>query len=160
VGHAPSSRSTVARDRGRNQACRRTAVSRRAYKPRTSPYSFQGLGEPGLEILARVQEEFDLPVITEAIDQGVGASGGQVRRLHPDRRAQHAELRAAESRRTRAKTGAAQARHGGDLEELLLSANIMSEGNYNVILCERGVRTFADHTRNTLDLSWSPQSRE
>ena len=128
-----------------------------AYKPRTSPYSFQGLGERGLEILARVRDEFDLPVITEAIDNEslalvekyadciqIGARNMQNFSL----------LRVAGRARVPVllKRGMS-----ATLEELLLSAEyIMSEGNYNVILCERGVRTFADHTRNTLDLSVVP----
>ena len=128
-----------------------------AYKPRTSPYSFQGLGEPGLEILARVREEFDLPIVTEAIDHDslqlvdkyadciqIGARNMQ----------NFALLKSA----GRAKKPVLLKRGmSATLEELLLSAEyIMSEGNYNVILCERGVRTFADHTRNTLDLSVVP----
>jgi 3-deoxy-7-phosphoheptulonate synthase len=128
-----------------------------AYKPRTSPYSFQGLGERGLEILARVREEFDLPIVTEAIDDEslklvdqyadciqIGA-----------RNMQNFSLLKAAGRAKKAvllKRGMS-----ATLEELLLSAEyIMSEGNYNVILCERGVRTFSDHTRNTLDLSIVP----
>ncbi len=128
-----------------------------AYKPRTSPYSFQGLGERGLEILARVREEFDLPIVTEAIDEEslklvvqyadciqIGARNMQ----------NFALLKAAGRTRTPVllKRGMS-----ATLEELLLSAEyVMSEGNYAVILCERGVRTFADHTRNTLDLSIVP----
>jgi 3-deoxy-7-phosphoheptulonate synthase len=128
-----------------------------AYKPRTSPYSFQGLGEPGLEILARVREEFDLPIITEAIDNEtldlveqyadciqIGARNMQNFSL----------LKAAGRAR---KPVLLKRGMSATLEELLLSAEyIMSEGNYKVILCERGVRTFADHTRNTLDLSVVP----
>ena len=128
-----------------------------AYKPRTSPYSFQGLGEPALQILARVREEFDLPIVTEAIDDEslklveqyadciqIGARNMQ----------NFALLKSAGRMRTPVllKRGMS-----ATLEELLLSAEyIMSEGNYKVILCERGVRTFADHTRNTLDLSVVP----
>ena len=128
-----------------------------AYKPRTSPYSFQGLGEEGLEILARVREEFELPIITEAIDETslhlieqyadciqIGARNMQ----------NFALLRSAgrSKKPVLLKRGMA-----ATLEELLLSAEyVMSEGNYGVILCERGVRTFADHTRNTLDLSVVP----
>ncbi|MDQ6801109.1 MAG: 3-deoxy-7-phosphoheptulonate synthase [Acidobacteriota bacterium] len=128
-----------------------------AYKPRTSPYSFQGLGEPGLEILARVREEFDIPVITEAIDQDS---------LHlVDRYADCIQIGARNMQNFALLKVAGRARKpvllkrgmSATLEELLLSAEyIMSEGNYNVILCERGVRTFADHTRNTLDLSVVP----
>ena len=128
-----------------------------AYKPRTSPYSFQGLGEPGLQILARVREEFDLPIVTEAIDHEslqlvdqyadciqIGARNMQnFALLKSAGRAQKPVL---------LKRGMS-----ATVEELLLSAEyIMAEGNYNVILCERGVRTFADHTRNTLDLSVVP----
>jgi 3-deoxy-7-phosphoheptulonate synthase len=128
-----------------------------AYKPRTSPYSFQGLGEPGLEILARVREEFDLPIVTEAIDE----SSLKLIEQYADciqigaRNMQNFSLLkvAGKSRKpVLLKRGMS-----ATLEELLLSAEyIMSEGNYNVMLCERGVRTFADHTRNTLDLSIVP----
>ncbi len=128
-----------------------------AYKPRTSPYSFQGLGEEALEILARVREEFDIPIITEAVDHEslklveqyadciqIGARNMQNFSLLKEAgRARKPVL---------LKRGMA-----ATLEELLLSAEyLMSEGNYNVMLCERGVRTFADHTRNTLDLSVIP----
>ncbi len=128
-----------------------------AYKPRTSPYSFQGLGEQGLEILARVREEFDLPIVTEAIDEPtlklveqyadciqIGARNMQNFSL----------LKTAGRSR---KPVLLKRGMSATLEELLLSAEyIMSEGNYNVILCERGVRTFSDHTRNTVDLSIVP----
>ncbi|HEU4522628.1 MAG TPA: 3-deoxy-7-phosphoheptulonate synthase [Thermoanaerobaculia bacterium] len=128
-----------------------------AFKPRTSPYSFQGLGEAGLEILARVREEFDLPVVTEAVDETslklveqyadciqIGARNMQNFML----------LKAAGRAR---KPVLLKRGMSATLEELLLSAEyIMSGGNYNVMLCERGVRTFADHTRNTLDLSIVP----
>jgi 3-deoxy-7-phosphoheptulonate synthase len=128
-----------------------------AYKPRTSPYSFQGLGEPGLEILARVREEFDLPIITEAIDH-------ESLQL-VDRYADCIQIGARNMQNFALLKSAGRARKpvllkrgmSATLEELLLSAEyIMSEGNYNVIFCERGVRTFADHTRNTLDLSVVP----
>ena len=128
-----------------------------AYKPRTSPYSFQGLGEKGLEILARVREEFDLPVITEAIDE---ESLRQVIQY-----ADCIQIGARNMQNFSLLKAAGRARKpvllkrgmSATLEELLLSAEyIMSEGNYNVMLCERGVRTFADHTRNTLDLSVVP----
>jgi len=128
-----------------------------AYKPRTSPYSFQGLGEPGLEILARVREEFDLPVITEAIDheslQLVDQYGDCIQ-IGARNMQNFALLKSAGRAR---KPVLLKRGMSATLEELLLSAEyIMSEGNYNVILCERGVRTFADHTRNTLDLSVVP----
>jgi 3-deoxy-7-phosphoheptulonate synthase len=128
-----------------------------AYKPRTSPYSFQGLGERGLEILARVREEFDLPVVTEAIDNESLAL--------VEKYADCIQIGARNMQNFSLLKVAGRARvpvllkrgMSATLEELLLSAEyIMSEGNYNVILCERGVRTFADHTRNTLDLSVVP----
>jgi 3-deoxy-7-phosphoheptulonate synthase len=128
-----------------------------AYKPRTSPYSFQGLGEQGLEILARVREEFDLPIVTEAIDH-------ESLQL-VDRYADCIQIGARNMQNFSLLKEAGRARKpvllkrgmSATLEELLLSAEyIMSEGNYNVILCERGVRTFADHTRNTVDLSVVP----
>jgi len=128
-----------------------------AYKPRTSPYSFQGLGEPALEILAQVREEFDLPIVTEAIDHE------SVQLV--DKYADCIQIGARNMQNFALLKSAGRARKpvllkrgmSATLEELLLSAEyIMSEGNYNVILCERGVRTFADHTRNTLDLSVVP----
>jgi 3-deoxy-7-phosphoheptulonate synthase len=128
-----------------------------AYKPRTSPYSFQGLGEKGLEILAIVREEFDLPIVTEAIDNESLALVEQ----YADciqigaRNMQNFSLLKVAGRSR--KPVLLKRGMSATLEELLLSAEyIMSEGNYNVILCERGVRTFADHTRNTVDLSVVP----
>jgi 3-deoxy-7-phosphoheptulonate synthase len=128
-----------------------------AYKPRTSPYSFQGLGEQALEILARVREEFDIPIVTEAVDH----ESLQLVEQYADciqigaRNMQNFSLLKSAGRARKPvllKRGMA-----ATLEELLLSAEyLMSEGNYAVILCERGVRTFADHTRNTLDLSVVP----
>ncbi len=128
-----------------------------AYKPRTSPYSFQGLGEEGLKIMAEVRERFGLKIVTEAIDNEsldlveeyadiiqIGARNMQNFSLL--RRAGKAK------KPVLLKRGMA-----ATLEEFLMAAEyLMSEGNYNVILCERGVRTFADHTRNTLDLSVVP----
>ncbi len=128
-----------------------------AYKPRTSPYSFQGLGERGLEILARVREEFDLPVVTEAIDEEslkLVAQYADCIQIGARNMQNFSLLRSAGKAK---KPVLLKRGMSATLEELLLSAEyIMSEGNYNVILCERGVRTFADHTRNTLDLSVVP----
>jgi 3-deoxy-7-phosphoheptulonate synthase len=128
-----------------------------AYKPRTSPYSFQGLGEQALEILAKVREEFDLPIVTEAIDH----ESLQLVEQYADciqigaRNMQNFSLLRSAGRAR--KPVLLKRGMSATLEELLLSAEyIMSEGNYQVMLCERGVRTFADHTRNTLDLSVVP----
>lgn len=128
-----------------------------AYKPRTSPYSFQGLGEQALEFMARVREEFDLPIVTEAIDEtslrlvSQYADAVQI----GARNMQNFSLLKAAGRQP--KPVVLKRGMSATLEELLLSAEyIMSEGNAQVILVERGVRTFVDHTRNTLDLSVVP----
>jgi 3-deoxy-7-phosphoheptulonate synthase len=128
-----------------------------AYKPRTSPYSFQGLGEPGLKILAEVRERFGLGIVTEAIDNeslDLVEKFADVIQIGA-RNMQNFSLlkRAGRSRKpVLLKRGMS-----ATLDEFLMAAEyVLSEGNYNVILCERGVRTFSDHTRNTLDLSAIP----
>jgi 3-deoxy-7-phosphoheptulonate synthase len=128
-----------------------------AYKPRTSPYSFQGLGEEGLRILAEVRQRWGMRIVTEAIDH----ESLELVEEYADviqigaRNMQNFSLlkRAGRARKpVLLKRGMA-----ATLEEFLMAAEyVMCEGNYNVILCERGVRTFADHTRNTLDLSVVP----
>jgi len=128
-----------------------------AYKPRTSPYSFQGLAEEGLKILAEVRSEFGLKIVTEAVDN---ESLDKVEEYADviqigARNMQNFSLlkRAGKARKPiLLKRGLS-----ATLDEFLMAAEyILSEGNYEVILCERGVRTFADHTRNTLDLSVVP----
>jgi 3-deoxy-7-phosphoheptulonate synthase len=128
-----------------------------AYKPRTSPYAFQGLGEAGLKIMAEIRTAFGLRIVTEALDN---ESLDLVERYADviqigARNMQNFSLlkRAGRTRKpVLLKRGMA-----ATLEELLMAAEyVMSEGNYQVALCERGVRTFADHTRNTLDLSIIP----
>src|SRR5712692_3879594 len=128
-----------------------------AYKPRTSPYSFQGLGEPGLQILAEVRERFGLGIVTEAVDHeslDLVEQYADVIQIGA-RNMQNFSLlkRAGRSRKpVLLKRGMS-----ATLDEFLMAAEyILSEGNYNVILCERGVRTFSDFTRNTLDLSVIP----
>jgi 3-deoxy-7-phosphoheptulonate synthase len=128
-----------------------------AFKPRTSPYSFQGLGEEGLEILAEVREQFGLAVVTETIDP----ENCDLVERYADvlqvgaRNMQNFSLLKRVGRSSKPvllKRGLS-----ATLDEFLMAAEyILSEGNYNVILCERGVRTFVDHTRNTLDLSVIP----
>jgi 3-deoxy-7-phosphoheptulonate synthase len=128
-----------------------------AYKPRTSPYSFQGLGDEALRIMSEIRDQYGLKIITEAIDNEsldlveeyadmiqIGARNMQNFSLLK---------RAGRARKpVLLKRGMS-----ATLEEFLMAAEyILSEGNYNVALCERGVRTFADHTRNTLDLSLVP----
>ncbi len=128
-----------------------------AYKPRTSPYSFQGLGEDGLKIMAEVRERFGLLIVTEAVDYESLELVDQYADMIQigARNMQNFSLlkRAGRARKpVLLKRGIS-----ATLEEFLMAAEyIMSEGNYNIVLCERGVRTFADHTRNTLDLSVVP----
>jgi 3-deoxy-7-phosphoheptulonate synthase len=131
-----------------------------AFKPRTSPYAFQGLGEEGLKILAEVREAYGLKIVTEALDEAgvdmverygdmiqIGARNMQNFSLL--RRAGRSKLPILLKRGLAA-----------TLDEWLLAAEyIMAEGNYNVVLCERGIRTFAQHTRNTLDLAAVPAVR-
>jgi 3-deoxy-7-phosphoheptulonate synthase len=131
-----------------------------AFKPRTSPYAFQGLGEEGLKILTEVREAYGLKIVTEALDE----SGVDLVERYGDmiqigaRNMQNYTLlkRAGRSHLpVLLKRGLAAM-----LDEWLLAAEyIMAEGNYNVVLCERGVRTFAQHTRNTLDLAAIPAVR-
>src|SRR6267143_384166 len=128
-----------------------------AYKPRTSPYSFQGMGEPGLKILAKVREKFGFGIITEAIDNeslDLVEEYADVIQIGARNMQNFSLLK----RAGRAKKPVLLKRGmSATLEEFFMAAEyVMSEGNYNVVLCERGVRTFADHTRNTLDLSIVP----
>jgi 3-deoxy-7-phosphoheptulonate synthase len=131
-----------------------------AYKPRTSPYAFQGLGEEGLRILTEVREAYGLKIVTEALDEAgvdlverygdmiqIGARNMQNFSLL--RRAGKARLPVLLKRGLSA-----------TLDEWLLAAEyVMAEGNYQVVLCERGIRTFAQHTRNTMDLAAIPAVR-
>ncbi|HSL54155.1 MAG TPA: 3-deoxy-7-phosphoheptulonate synthase [Pyrinomonadaceae bacterium] len=131
-----------------------------AYKPRTSPYAFQGLGEEGLRILADIREAYGLKIVTEALDEAgvdlverygdmiqIGARNMQNFSLL--RRAGKARIPVLLKRGLSA-----------TLDEWLLAAEyIMAEGNYQIVLCERGIRTFAQHTRNTLDLAAIPAVR-
>jgi 3-deoxy-7-phosphoheptulonate synthase len=128
-----------------------------AYKPRTSPYAFQGLGEEALRIMAQIRERYGLRIITEAIDNEtleLVAEWADVIQIGARNMQNFSLLKKAGKLR---KPVLLKRGLSATLEEFLMSAEyIMSEGNYQVILCERGVRTFADHTRNTLDLSIVP----
>lgn len=132
-----------------------------AFKPRTSPYSFQGLGQEGLVILDKVRKETGMLIVTEATDHTnieaveeyadiiqIGARNMQNYSLL--RRAGHSS-----------KPILLKRSFASTIDELLMSAEyIMSEGNSQVILCERGIRTFANNTRNTLDLSAIPTIKQ
>jgi len=128
-----------------------------AYKPRTSPYSFQGMALDGLKILAEIRERFGLKIVTEAIDNetlDLVEEYADVIQIGARNMQNFSLLKRAGRAR---KPVLLKRGMSATLEEFLMAAEyVMSEGNYNVILCERGVRTFADHTRNTLDLSLIP----
>jgi 3-deoxy-7-phosphoheptulonate synthase len=131
-----------------------------AFKPRTSPYSFSGLGKDALKILSEIREQFGLKIVSEALDEAnvdlvekyvdmiqIGARNMQNFTLL--RRVGRSKLPVLLKRGMAA-----------TLEEWLLAAEyVMAEGNYQIVLCERGVRTFAQHTRNTLDLAAVPAVR-
>jgi 3-deoxy-7-phosphoheptulonate synthase len=128
-----------------------------AFKPRTSPYSFQGLGEEGLELLAKAREATGLAIVTEALDP----DGADLVAQYTDivqigaRNMQNYPLL-----RRAGRTGKPVLLKRGmsaTIEEFLLAAEyVLAEGNPNVILCERGVRSFDTHTRNVLDLAAIP----
>jgi 3-deoxy-7-phosphoheptulonate synthase len=128
-----------------------------AYKPRTSPYSFQGLGEQALQIMSEIRDQFGMKIVTEAIDHEtleLVEEYADVIQIGARNMQNFSLLRRAGKSK---KPVLLKRGMSATLEEFLMAAEyIMSEGNYNVALCERGVRTFADHTRNTLDLSLIP----
>src|ERR1044071_7967398 len=131
-----------------------------ACKPRTSPYAFQGLGDEGWKILSEVRENFGLKIVAEALDEP-----------SVDQAEEHADIIQIGARNMQNFSllrRAGRSKHpvllkrgmAAMLDEWLLAAEyIMAEGNYAVVLCERGVRTFAQHTRNTLDLAAIPAVR-
>ena len=134
-----------------------TALRGGAFKPRTSPYSFQGLGEEGLRYLAEAREQTGLPIVTEVMEPAlvplvcdyadvlqIGARNMQnYALLHAVGKAQHTVL---------LKRGMSST-----MEELLMAAEyILSHGNTRVMLCERGIRTYETYTRNTFDINAIP----
>jgi 3-deoxy-7-phosphoheptulonate synthase len=128
-----------------------------AYKPRTSPYSFQGLGLPGLKILEKVRKLYGFGIVTEAIDNeslDLVEEYADVIQIGARNMQNFSLLK----RAGRAKKPVLLKRGmSATLDEFLMAAEyILSEGNYNVMLCERGVRTFSDFSRNTLDLAVIP----
>ena len=128
-----------------------------AYKPRTSPYAFQWLGLEALKIMSEVREKFGLRIVTEALDTetlDLVAEWADVIQIGARNMQNFSLLKKAGRLR---KPVLIKRGMSATLEELLMAAEyVMSEGNYEVILCERGVRTFSDHARNTLDLSIVP----
>ncbi|MFC1953340.1 3-deoxy-7-phosphoheptulonate synthase [Chloroflexota bacterium] len=132
-----------------------------AFKPRTSPYSFQGLGEEGLRILAKVRNETGLKIVTEATDTEnlkMVEEYADIIQIGARNMQNYSLLRLAGqiTKPILLKRG-----FSATIDELLMSAEyIMSEGNKQIILCERGIRTFSDNTRSTLDLSSIPSIKE
>ncbi len=132
-----------------------------AFKPRTSPYSFQGLGEEGLKLLAQVGKEIGLAVVTEVMSVNqIDLVGKYTDIFQVGARNMQNFALLKELGKTK-KPILLKRGMSATLEELLLSAEyILSQGNYEVILCERGIRTFENYTRNTLDLSAVPALKE
>jgi 3-deoxy-7-phosphoheptulonate synthase len=132
-----------------------------AFKPRTSPYSFQGLEEEGLRLLAEARQKTGLPFITEVItptDVALVAEYADMLQIGARNMQNFALLK--EVGKTH-KPVLLKRGMANTLTELLMSAEyIMSQGNYSVVLCERGIRTFEDYTRNTCDLSAVPALKE
>ncbi len=130
------------------------------WKPRTSPYTFQGLGDKAWQILTKIRDTFGVKIVTEAVEEShvdLIEKYGDVIQIGARNMQNFSLLK----RAGRSKVPVLLKRGmAATLEEWLLAAEyIMAEGNYNVILCERGVRTFAQHTRNTLDLAAVPAIR-
>jgi 3-deoxy-7-phosphoheptulonate synthase len=132
-----------------------------AFKPRTSPYAFQGMGQQGLDILARVRRRTGIGIVTELMDTDNADAVEEAADIIQigTRNMQNFSLLRRVSRAAKPvllKRGLA-----ATLEEWLMAAEyVMAGGNYNVVLCERGVRTFSDHSRNTLDLSVIPPVKQ
>jgi 3-deoxy-7-phosphoheptulonate synthase len=131
-----------------------------AYKPRTSPYSYQGLGKAGLEILKKVREETGLLIVTEAMDQDslrLVAESADIIQIGARNMQNFSLLRCAG--RTKKPVLLKRGMYA-TLEEWLMAAEyLMAEGNPQVILCERGVRSIGEHARNLLDLAAVPAAR-
>ena len=132
-----------------------------AFKPRTSPYSFQGLEEEGLKLLAEAREKTGMPFVTEVItptDVTLVAEYADMLQIGARNMQNFALLKEVGKIK---KPILLKRGMSNTLKELLMSAEyIMSQGNYNVVLCERGIRTFEDYTRNTCDLSAVPALKE
>ena len=139
------------------QAAGATILRGGAYKPRTSPYAFQGLGERGLQILAEVRDETGLPVVTEVVgEQDVDTVAAYADMLQiGTRNAQNFPLLQAVG--AAGKPVLLKRGMNATIEEWLMAAEYIAQrGNLDIVLCERGIRTFETATRNTLDISAVP----
>jgi 3-deoxy-7-phosphoheptulonate synthase len=132
-----------------------------AFKPRTSPYAFQGMGSEGLKILSKVRKDTGIGIVTELMDTDNADAVEEAADIIQigTRNMQNFSLL---KRVAKAKKPVLLKRGmSATLEEWLMAAEyVMAGGNYNVVLCERGVRTFSDHSRNTLDLSVIPPAKK
>ncbi|MBI4228254.1 MAG: 3-deoxy-7-phosphoheptulonate synthase [Deltaproteobacteria bacterium] len=132
-----------------------------AFKPRTSPYTFQGLGEEGLKLLAKARELTGLPIVTEILDSedlDIVAEYSDMLQIGARNSQNYALLKRVgrSNKPVLLKRGMSTT-----INEFLMSAEyVLSEGNHNVILCERGIRTFETATRNTFDLNAIPVLKE
>ncbi len=132
-----------------------------AYKPRTSPYSFRGLGERGLRILAEVRERTGMPVVTEVLDTETVPLVGQYTDIFQIGTRNMQNFSLLERVGQTGKPVLLKRGMSATLRETLLAAEyIISNGSEDVVICERGIRTFASHSRNTLDLSLIPMWKE
>jgi 3-deoxy-7-phosphoheptulonate synthase len=132
-----------------------------AFKPRTSPYCFQGLGEQGLELLSKVRDQVGIGVVTEAMEPSLVKAVSEVADIIQvgSRNMQNFPLLRAVGKQP--KPVLLKRGMSATLEEWLAAAEyILAEGNPNVILCERGIRTFSRHSRHTLDLGVVPALKE
>ncbi|MFC1555544.1 3-deoxy-7-phosphoheptulonate synthase [candidate division KSB1 bacterium] len=131
------------------------------FKPRTSPYSFQGLGEEGLKILAETREQTGLPFVTEVLDietLPIVEQYADMLQIGTRNMQNYSLLRAVGNSK---KPVLLKRGISATLEELFMAAEyIMAGGNYNIVLCERGIRTFAQHSRFTLDISLIPTIKQ
>ncbi len=143
------------------KSCGAVALRAGAFKPRTSPYAFQGLEEEGLKILARAREETGLSVVTEVIAPEhveLVARYADVLQIGARNMQNFLLLKAAGEQQ---KPVLLKRGMSATIDELLLAGEyILSRGNHNVILCERGIRTFEDHTRNTLSIASVPAMQQ
>jgi 3-deoxy-7-phosphoheptulonate synthase len=143
------------------QAAGATLLRGGAFKPRTSPYAFQGLGEKGLRILADVREETGMPIVTEVVDAhdvGLVASYADMLQVGTRNMQNFALLQAVggAGRPVMLKRG-----FNATIEEWLMAAEYIAQrGNLDIVLCERGIRTFETATRNTLDISAVPVAQK
>ncbi|MBB6172529.1 3-deoxy-7-phosphoheptulonate synthase [Nocardiopsis mwathae] len=132
-----------------------------AYKPRTSPYAFQGLGEAGLKILAEVRDETGLPIVTEVVDAGdveLVASYADMLQIGTRNMQNFALLQAAGEA---GKPVLLKRGMSATIEEWLMAAEYIAQrGNLDIVLCERGIRTFEKATRNTLDIAAVPVAQK